>query len=75
MANDSHDPLIFRGSRGVNFSVESHSIHIGLGSTLVALSVPDTLLSLAGRFVFALITAVATSLISRLITDTFKRKP
>jgi hypothetical protein len=58
----------------VNWRVESHPVHIGLASTLFASVIPDTMLNMAGRFVFALFTAVAASLISRLVTDTFRKK-
>lgn len=52
-----------------------HHVEIGLGSTLVASALPDSLLTYGDKFLFALFTAVCTSVISALIQNRLRKSP
>lgn len=62
-------------SHSLNYSVHdgSHWL-IGCASTLLAVSVPDSLLNYAGKLVFAVLTAVISSLVSRYVMKRLERR-
>jgi hypothetical protein len=61
----------------VNYHVDhQHPFAIGVGSTLLAVTMPESWLSYGERFAFAIFTAVMSSIVSRVFTHfTLPKRP
>lgn len=62
------DTLIY----GVTMRVDEDIFH-GLGGTVVAFSVPDTLLSWGEKWLFAVFVAITSSVASKIISEVWSR--
>jgi hypothetical protein len=51
-----------------------HDLTIGCAATAIAVSVPDTVLSLVGKVLFAVFTAALSSLVSYAVTKWLKAR-
>ncbi len=56
-------------------SLDKHdyTLEHGIGSTLIALAVPETWFSLGERLAFAVITAIVSTLLSKAVSSTWNK--
>jgi hypothetical protein len=53
--------------------VTNQHLTVGLSSTLLAVVVPPTLLDYAGKLIFAVLTAIVTTIVSALVAQKMAR--